>query len=60
MPRTGLAVERGTGDEPEGNSMSRAEKRLERTQEEIGSEGDGEEEERAGGREEGCIGAEPP
>ena len=38
----------------------RVEKRLERAQEETGGEGDGEEEEGAGGREEGCIGAETP
>ena len=44
MPRTGMAVERGTGDEPDGNSMSRVEKRLERAQEETGGDGDGEEE----------------
>ena len=48
MPRTGMAMERGKGDESDGNSMSRAEKRLEKAQEEIGDEG-------AGGREEGCI-----
>ena len=59
MPRTGMAVGAGTGDEPDGNSISRAEKRLERAQEEIGGEEDGVEEEGAGGREEGCIGAAP-
>ena len=52
MLRRGKAVERGTGDELEGNSMSRAEKRLERAQE-IGGEGDGNEEEGAGELEEG-------
>ena len=40
---------------PDGNSISRAEKRLERAQE----EGDGMEEEGPGGREEGCIGMAP-
>ena len=49
MPRKGMAVERGTGDEPDGNLMSRAEKRLERAQEETGGNEDGEEEEGAGG-----------
>ena len=48
MPRIRRAVERGTGDEPDGNSMSRAEKRLESAQEETGGDGDGEEEEGAG------------
>ena len=48
-----MAVERGTGDELDGNSMSRAEKRLERAQEETGGDRDGEEEEEAGGWEEG-------
>ena len=42
-------MERGIGDEPDGNSMSREEKRLERAQEETGSDGDGEEEEGVGG-----------
>ena len=42
MPRIGMAVERGTRDELDGNSMSRAEKWLERAQEETGVEGDGE------------------
>ena len=51
---------RGAGDGPDGNSISRAEKRLERAQEEIGGEGDGVEEEGASGREEGCMGAAPP
>ena len=49
MPRAGMALERGTEDEPNGNSRSRAEKRLDRVQEEIGGDGDGEEEEGAGG-----------
>ena len=47
-----MVVGRGTGDEPDGNSISRAE--------EIGDEGDGVEEEGAGGREEGYIGAAAP
>ena len=59
MSRTGMTVERGTGGETDGNSMLRAENRLERAQEEIGGEGDGEEEEGAGGWEEGCIGEAP-
>ena len=53
LPRIGVAVERGTGDDPYGNSMSRAKNRLERAQEEIG----GEKEEGAGGRD---IGVETP
>ena len=56
MFRTGIAA-RGTGDDPDRNSMSRVEKWLERAQEEIGGEGDAEEEEGAGRREEGCIAA---
>ena len=60
LRRTGMAMKRGTGDETDGNSISRAEKRLERVYGEIGGEGDSEEEEGSGGREEGCIGAEPP
>ena len=48
----------GIGDGPEENSISRAEKRLERAQEQIMGEGDGVGEKGAGGREEGCIGAE--
>ena len=59
FPPTGMAVERGTGDEPDGNLMLRAEKRLERAQEETGDDEDGEEEEGAGGWEEGCTGAAP-
>ena len=56
FPPTGMAVERGTGDEPDGNLMLRAEKRLERAQEETKGEGNGEEEEDAGRWEEGCSG----
>ena len=58
MPRTGMVGKRITGDEPDGNSTSMEEKRLERAQEEIGGEGECEEEEGAGGRKEGCIGAD--
>ena len=47
-----------TGDGLERNSISRAEKRLERAQEIMG-ERDDVEEEGAGGWEEGCIGALP-
>ena len=54
LPHTVMAVEHGTGEELDGNSMSRAEKRLEREQEETG---DGEEEEGTGGWEGGCSGA---
>ena len=50
FPRTGMVVERGTGDEPDGNSMSTAETQLERGQEETGGDGDGEEEEQVDGR----------
>ena len=57
MPLTGMAVESGTGEEVDGNSMSRVEKRLEKRQEETGGDGDGEEEEGAVGWEEGCTGA---
>ena len=56
MLRTGMVVERGTGDEPDGNSMSRTEKRLERAQEDAEGDGDGEEKEREGRWEEGCTG----
>ena len=59
MSRTGIAVESGTGDETDGNSMSRVEKRLERALEETGGDGDGEEEEGADGWEEGCTGMAP-
>ena len=59
MPRTGMAVECLTGDELDGNSMSRAEKWLERAQVESGGEGDGEEEEGAGEREDCYTGASP-
>ena len=40
--------------------MSRVEKRLERRRKRSGGEGDGEEEDGVGGREEGCNGVEPP
>ena len=56
MSCAGMAVGRVTGDELDGNSISRAEKLLERSQDEIGGDGEGVEEEGAGGREEGCIG----
>ena len=46
----------GDGDELDGNSMPRTEKRLERAQVENGGKGYGEEEEGAGEREEGCTG----
>ena len=59
MLLTGMAMGRGTGDEPDGNSISRAEKWLERAQVKIGDERDGVEEEGAGGRKEGCIRAAP-
>ena len=59
LPRTGMAVGSGTVDEPDGNSISRAEKWLERAKEKIGGEGDCVEEERTDGREEDCIGAAP-
>ena len=49
---------RGARDGPGERSISRAEKRLERAQEEIGGEGVSVEE-GAGGREEGCIRAAP-
>ena len=47
----------GTGDEQDGNLISRVEKRFERAQEEIGGEGNGVEEEEAGERDEESIGA---
>ena len=55
LPCTKMAIGCGTGDEPDGNLISRAEKRLEGAQEEIRGERDGVEEEGAGGWEEGCI-----
>ena len=56
MPHRGRVVERGTGDESDGNSMSKEEKWLKRAQEDTAGEGDGEEMKDAGGREEGCMG----
>ena len=56
---TGMAVERGTGDELDGNLISRVQKRLERAQVETGGEGHSEEKEGASGREESCTGAAP-
>ena len=46
LSRIGRAVDDGTGDKLGGNSMSRAEKLLERAQEETEGEGDGKENER--------------
>ena len=55
MPSGGRAEDGRTGDKLGLNSRSRAEKRLERAQEETGGKGDCTEGERAGRREEGCA-----
>ena len=59
LPRAGRSEEGGTGDELGGRSESRAEKRLERAQEETGGRGGCDEKEGAGRRDEGRVVAVP-
>ena len=59
LPRVGPAEDGGTGDKMGGNLRSRAEKWVERAQEETEGKEGCTEEEGAGGREEGCAGATP-